>query len=388
MSKDMVKHDAGEMTLANQNNALNDLLFDDAKFNRLHQFAVIMADGRTTVPKHLQGNVADCLAVCFQSSQWGLNPIVVAQKTHLVNGTLGYEAQLVHAVILSSNLFDERPDFEYVGDWSKIRGKRQWNPQDEEGLGVKVVGHIDGKRKEWTTYMTECVIRNSPNWKSKPMLQCSYQSIKEFCREHCPDVLLGVYTTDELYDERAKITVTEVPEGGTRTDRLSSVLGIEGDDDINVEPQEVETPPEAPQEESPAEAPKRVSKKMLDEALETSGVSADMLFDYGVAKGAIKNGGDIYNLPANWKRSIVEDPAALNAKVNEWLADEEAKQTEAPNIDKLRRNFHAVGVEVYGEDWDEVRNGVCQNYGVSSSNDLTAQQLTDAIARMRRVEQD
>jgi hypothetical protein len=40
----------------------------------------------------------------MQAAQWGMNPFAVAQKTHVVNGTLGYEAQLVNAVVSSSNL--------------------------------------------------------------------------------------------------------------------------------------------------------------------------------------------------------------------------------------------------------------------------------------------
>jgi hypothetical protein len=37
----------------------------------------------------------------MQAAQWGMNPFAVAQKTHVVNGTLGYEAQLVNAVVSS-----------------------------------------------------------------------------------------------------------------------------------------------------------------------------------------------------------------------------------------------------------------------------------------------
>ncbi|SPX63869.1 Uncharacterised protein [Leclercia adecarboxylata] len=37
------------------------------------------------------------MAIIMQAMQWGMNPYAVAQKTHLVNGVLGYEAQLVNA---------------------------------------------------------------------------------------------------------------------------------------------------------------------------------------------------------------------------------------------------------------------------------------------------
>lgn len=78
------------------------LILNAAAMEQLYRFAEIMANGNITVPKHFHGNVADCLAVAMQAAQWGMNPFAVAQKTHVVNGTLGYEAQLVNAVLQST----------------------------------------------------------------------------------------------------------------------------------------------------------------------------------------------------------------------------------------------------------------------------------------------
>ncbi|VFS64074.1 RecT family [Kluyvera cryocrescens] len=69
-----------------------------------------MADSKATVPAHLAGKPADCLAVTMQAAQWGMNPFAVAQKTHVVNGTLGYEAQLVNAVVSSSQPAGHPPE--------------------------------------------------------------------------------------------------------------------------------------------------------------------------------------------------------------------------------------------------------------------------------------
>ncbi|WP_312546478.1 recombinase RecT, partial [Pantoea eucalypti] len=77
-------------------------IFSPSGLQKLQAFAEVMAQGKATVPAHLSGKPADCLAIALQAAQWGMNPYAVAQKTHLVNGTLGYEAQLVNAVITSS----------------------------------------------------------------------------------------------------------------------------------------------------------------------------------------------------------------------------------------------------------------------------------------------
>ncbi len=91
------------------------LVLDEGNMNRLFALAEMMASGRATLTKHLQGNKGDCLAVAMQATQWRMNPFAVAQKTHLVNGTLGYEAQLVIAVINNSGAIADRINWEWFG---------------------------------------------------------------------------------------------------------------------------------------------------------------------------------------------------------------------------------------------------------------------------------
>jgi len=98
-------------------------IFSPEGLNQLVRFADLMAQSKATVPSHLAGKPSDCLAVTMQAAQWGMNPFAVAQKTHVVNGTLGYEAQLVNAVVSSSNLLATRLNYRWDGDWSKVNGK-------------------------------------------------------------------------------------------------------------------------------------------------------------------------------------------------------------------------------------------------------------------------
>ena len=104
-------------------------IFSPEGMDRLVRFATLMADSKATVPAHLAGKPADCLAVTMQAAQWGMNPFAVAQKTHVVNGTLGYEAQLVNAVVSSSNLLATRLNYKWDGDWSKVSGKTDKSPK-------------------------------------------------------------------------------------------------------------------------------------------------------------------------------------------------------------------------------------------------------------------
>ena len=59
-------------------------IFNVQALGQLTAFANLMADSQVTVPAHLAGKPADCMAIVMQAMQWGMNPYAVAQKTHLV----------------------------------------------------------------------------------------------------------------------------------------------------------------------------------------------------------------------------------------------------------------------------------------------------------------
>ena len=175
------------------------MLFDSEKFNQLMAFAEMMAKGGVTVPKHLQGNIGDCMAITMQATQWGMNPFVVAQKTHIINGTLGYEAQLVNAVISTCGALEGRPEFVWDKEWEEYKGKTI--PKNiEPNLGVTVIATLKGQTepKKHRIVLSEAVVRNSPLWKTQPSLQLAYLAVKQFARLFVPDAILGVYTDDEL----------------------------------------------------------------------------------------------------------------------------------------------------------------------------------------------
>lgn len=203
------------------------LVLDAASMDSMMRVAELMASGRSTVPAHLQKNPADCMAVVMQSMQWRMNPFAVAQKTHLVSGTLGYEAQLVNAVINTMAPTKDRIHYEWFGPWERIVGKFKtivsktkmdesgrpkeyrvpaWEAKDEEGLGVRVWATLKGETepRELTLLMAQARTRNSTLWADDPKQQIGYLAVKRWARLYTPDVILGVYTPDEFDEPQPK----------------------------------------------------------------------------------------------------------------------------------------------------------------------------------------
>lgn len=207
------------------------LVLDGQSMEKMMSMAEFMSKGIATVPKHLQKNPSDCLAIIMQAVQWKMNPFAVAQKTHVVSGTLGYEAQLVNAVITSLAPTKDRIHYEWFGEWNNVIGQFKeitsktktdpdtgefkkyrvpnWPMEAEKGLGVKVWATMRGESepRELVLELSQCRVRNSPLWADDPRQQIAYLAVKRWSRLYCPDVILGVYSADEL-DAYGEVDIT------------------------------------------------------------------------------------------------------------------------------------------------------------------------------------
>ena len=163
------------------------LMFSPDRMTALMAFADMMAKSTVTVPDHLKGKPADCMAIAMQAMQWGMNPFAVAQKTHIVSGRLGYEAQLVNAVVQQSNAIRGAFNYEFQGTGESLECR----------VGAVLRGESEITWGEWLR-ISSVTTKNSPLWKTNPRQQLGYLQVKNWARLYCPGAILGVYTPDEL----------------------------------------------------------------------------------------------------------------------------------------------------------------------------------------------
>jgi hypothetical protein len=194
-------------------------------FDRALKLAELMSQGRISCPEHLRARPADCMAIVMQSMQWGLNPYAVAAETYQdQSGKIGYQAKVVNAVIIAQAPITGRPTYEYIGDWDKILGRvverenaakgtkffaRNWQDSDEIGLGVICRYQLDGEdtQREAKLMLSQCHPRFSTQWVIDPKQQIAYAIIKKIGRREFPELMLGIYTKDELDDAHEEIEI-------------------------------------------------------------------------------------------------------------------------------------------------------------------------------------
>jgi len=142
-----------------------------------------------TIPAHLQKSPGDCLRVVEYSYRTGMSPYAIADSTALIGGKLAFEGKLVAAMINASPRIEGALDYSYSGE-----GRQRW---------VTVTGRLRGETKDRSVAVTvEQGLRDSKGarsrWENDADQMLAYYGARVWARRHAPEVMLGIYTPDEL----------------------------------------------------------------------------------------------------------------------------------------------------------------------------------------------
>ncbi len=152
-------------------------------------FAQQMSEAKL-LPAHLQKSPADCLRVVLQSVRWQMDPFAVADKTSIIQNKLMYEGQLVSAVVNARGNLSKRLSYEYNGEG------------DARVLTVSgtVRGESEPRVIELPFSLAKKINRNG-QMNTNPDQQAAYIGARIWARRHMPELMLGVYTPDEMGDD-------------------------------------------------------------------------------------------------------------------------------------------------------------------------------------------
>jgi RecT family len=153
------------------------------------EFGKMMATTTMGVPKHLRGEVGGCVRIVMQALEWRMSPFAVADKSYFVNDRIAYESQLIHAVVESRAPLQKRLRFEFEGEGpTRLCIVNGWFKGESDPVIYR------------SPMFKDIPTKNSPLWKSDPDQQLCYYSVRAWSRRYCPDVLMGIYSKDELED--------------------------------------------------------------------------------------------------------------------------------------------------------------------------------------------
>lgn len=142
---------------------------------------------------------AACEPIVLQAALWRVSPLFVLQCAYMVkeDAPVGYEAKMMHAVILANAPLSRRPRLQW--------GYSDPNARTRANRFCRVTYWVIGEDKPFT-YTTPTVaqikVKNSGEWYSSTDKQLAYVAVRDGARVHFPDVLGGAYTREEVMQIR------------------------------------------------------------------------------------------------------------------------------------------------------------------------------------------
>lgn len=168
-------------------------------FAQMQDFASAMSKAEQMIGKPFRNSPGACLAILTQAMRWGMDPYAVSQKAYVSasdadiaqgKGAIAYEGQLIAAVVQKLAPLQKRLRCEYEGDGDERR--------------IIVTGWLVGEdepfeyRSPTVAKLRKPLGKGSPLWYDDPDQQLWYYGVRGWARKWTPDVILGVYSRDEM----------------------------------------------------------------------------------------------------------------------------------------------------------------------------------------------
>jgi hypothetical protein len=168
--------------------------FDSAKFNQAYRAAVLLSKA-DIVPAQYRGKPENCFVALQMATRMQVDPFMFMQNTYIVQGKPGMEAKLAIA------LMNQRGPFRGPVQWSWTgkAGTEDWTCTAwavHSRTGEKCSASVSWRMavaEGWTT-------KSGTKWKTMPEQMFMYRSAMFLARLYCPEVLMGMPTTDELVE--------------------------------------------------------------------------------------------------------------------------------------------------------------------------------------------
>lgn len=171
-----------------------------SNFALLQRMALSLSDS-DIVPELYRKKAANCMIALEMANRMGIPSMMVMQNMFIVKGKPSWAGAFVIGRINSSGRFAQALQFTFEGE-GEMRSCFAWTKNHEGTI-------VPGTKITWKMVKDEGWASN-PKWKNMPDQMFSYRAGAFFGRVHCPDLIMGMQTAEELEDTRGKGTVEPV----------------------------------------------------------------------------------------------------------------------------------------------------------------------------------
>ncbi len=169
------------------------------RFQAAVRMAHLLAES-SLVPEAFQGSVPNCTIAIELSERMAMSPLMVMQHLSVVRGKPSWDGQMVIAKINSCGRY-EPLQFRFDGEGDQC-GCTAWT----RPIGSDRV--LEGPKVTWAMVKAEgWNKREDSKWRTIPDVMFPYRAASFFGKRNCPELLVGMPTTDELLDFAGAPTV-------------------------------------------------------------------------------------------------------------------------------------------------------------------------------------
>ena len=187
-------------------------MWNDTKLMNLAYRTAGMLSKSGLVPDSYRGSPENCLIAIDLANRQGLSPLMVMQNLSVVRGKPSWSGSFCAAAINGCGKFTPL-EYVFLGEPGTLsegcfaRATRKYNGTlcISETVTLKMA-----KDEGWLD-------KAGSKWKTMPRQMLMYRAASFFARAHCPEVLLGIQTAEEVQD----VYGYEAPEDRTTTVTLN-----------------------------------------------------------------------------------------------------------------------------------------------------------------------
>lgn len=186
-----------------------DMMTSQGAFEHVQRVAKVFAASKL-VPATYQNNIADCIIALQMAHRMNIDPFTFMQNTYVVHGKPAIEGKFAIALVNKLGPYPDGIKFktEGTGDELKVTA---WAKRENGEIDQCTVSYEQAKGMGW--------IAKNPLWKQMPEQMLHYRAGSWLARRYCPEVLMGLQTTEEAKDV---IDITPSRGSSKLTERLKA----------------------------------------------------------------------------------------------------------------------------------------------------------------------
>ena len=167
---------------------------EELGLEKLMEMATMLSKS-TIIPVQYQNRSENVFIALDMASRMGVSPLIVMQNLYVIQGKPSFSGSAIASMIRSNPNF-RNVELTYVG----TEGKDDWgayvtaeNVRTGKTLKGATVTIAVAKKEGWYQ-------KTGSKWQTIPEIMLAYRAYAWFGRVYCPEILMGLQTTEEVID--------------------------------------------------------------------------------------------------------------------------------------------------------------------------------------------